>query len=92
MPNTFSLFYNRSKRTMKSIPSLFHLFIFLSFVIVAVLSLNFEVFRVLRIGDALIILMAILVGMHWYGQKMQEAGYQDALKQSRNYSSNKKTA
>ncbi len=81
MPETFSLFYNRSKHTMRSLPSLFHLFFFLLFVLIGVLSLNFEVFRVLRLGDLLIILVSLFVGLHWYGQKMQEAGYRNALKQ-----------
>lgn len=83
MPQTFNLFYSRSKGTMKVLPSLFHLSLFLAAVMIAVLSFNFEVFRVLRIGDLLIILFAIIIGIHWYGQKMQEAGYQEALKIAR---------
>lgn len=49
----------------------------------AVLSLNFEVFRVLRFGDLLLLIVAFMVGIHWYGQKMQEVGYKDALKEKK---------
>ena len=80
MPQTFSLFYDRSKHTMKALPSFFHLSLFLTFVLIAVLSLNFEVFRVLRLGDLLLLILAFVIGVHWYGQKMQEVGYRDALK------------
>lgn len=80
MPETFSLFYDRSRHTMKALPSIFHLAFFLSVVLLAVFSLNFEVFRVVRFGDLLLILIAFLIGVHWYGQKMQETGYREALR------------
>ena len=79
MLQTVSLFLARSKQSVRTLPSLFHLFLFLSAVLIAILSLNFEVFRVIRLGDLLILLFALLISIHWYGQKMLETGYKEGM-------------
>lgn len=82
MPQTFSLFYNRGKHSLRTLPSLLHLLLFLAVVMLAIFTLNFEVFRVVRIGDLFLLVFALVIGIHWYGQKMLEAGYKDAMKKS----------
>ena len=75
-------FADRSLDSLKTLPALFHLLFFVVFVMFAVLSINFEVFRVIRIGDLFIIIFAFIIGVNWYGQRMQETGYQDGIRKA----------
>jgi hypothetical protein len=71
---------DKSRDSVKSLPSIIHLFLFVTFATLAVLSINFEVFRVIRFGDLFIIIFALMIGVQWYGQRMMESGYEDGLK------------
>jgi hypothetical protein len=75
-------FTAKSKDSLQLLPMIFHLFVFVTFVMLAVLSFNFEVFRVVRLGDLFIIIFAYVIGVNWYGQRMLEAGYQDGLRKA----------
>jgi len=72
----------RSRATMKSLPVFFHFILFITAIMIAILSINFEVFRVMRIGDLFILIFAFLVGVNWYGQRMQEEGYRNGLRKA----------
>lgn len=74
-------FYNRSKSSLRDLPSFVHLIVFLIVLLAGVLTLNFEVFRVIRFGDLMLLFFSLVISIHWYGQKMQEAGYNDAIKE-----------
>lgn len=81
----------RSRNTARTLPAIFHLFLFIMIVMIVVLSLNFEILRVLRIGDLLILIFAFLVGVNWYGQKMQEEGYKNGIQKAAESVKNRKT-
>lgn len=70
------------KPRVKKFPSFLHLILFLTLVCFSVLSLNFEVLRVIRLGDLLLMLVAFFVGVHWYGQKMLDEGFQNGVKRA----------
>lgn len=83
MPQTFGLFYNRTKGSLRTLPSFLHFVLFIAVVLLAVLTFNFEVFRVIRFGDLVLFVFALIIAVHWYGQRMQEVGYKDGVKHAR---------
>lgn len=80
----------KHRKTFRELPSLVHLGIFVLFVLLSVMSFNFEVFRVIRVGDLFLLFFAFMIGVQWYGQKMLEEGYRNAMKEAREAAKNKR--
>lgn len=90
LPPSFQLSFRKSRKNFRELPALLQLGVFILLVLISVMSLNFEVFRVVRIGDLMIIVFAYMIGVNWYGQRMLEEGYKNGRKAAREAAKNKR--
>jgi hypothetical protein len=90
MQKAFTSSLSKSRKNFRELPSFLHLALFLFAVLIAVMSFNFEVFRVIRLGDLLLVFFAFLIGVNWYGQRMLETGYKDGMRKAAEASKQKR--